>query len=199
MRRTTILGYNMQTQSARRGLVISVYALLTALVVGAWLLDHLQTTSVYIYFAAFFINYFVFGGYGPSGLIKPFTGKAPRNQPIPSSLIELELRMAGARVEPDPDDYRNDERDLARRDRVHYQAYQAVTLLFCPIWLFSMWEIHPPRFIPAALLPILLYLVVLPAILLAITLPQAILLWTEPDLVPDPQEPSAQTAFKAIQ
>ncbi len=198
MRRTTILGYNLQKQSARRGLVIAVYALLTLLLVAGWFLDRLQTTGLYIYFAAFLVNYFVFGGYGPSGLIKPFSGKAAHNPPMPSSLIELELRMAGATIEPNPDDYRNDERETARRDRVHYQAYQAIVVLFCPIWLIAMWQNRPPHFVQPALLPALLYVLVLPIILLAITLPQAILLWTEPDLEPDPAEPSAQTAVKLI-
>jgi hypothetical protein len=192
MRRTTILGYDMQRQSARRGLVIAVYSLLAALLTGGWFLDHLQTTGIYVYFAVFFINYFVLGGYGSSGLIKPFTGKGPRTQPAPSNLVELELYAAG-NLARNPDEYRNDERELQRRDRVHYQAWQAVVVLFCPIWLIAIWQNHPPRFIPAGLLPSLLYLFVLPAILIAVTLPQAILLWTEPDL--DPQtEPAPEPA-----
>ena len=186
MRRTTILGYDMQRQSARRGLVIAVYALLAVLLIGGWFFDHLQVTGVYIYFAAFFINYFVLGGYGPSGLIKPFTGKGPRTQPIPSNLVELELYTAG-NLARNPDEYRNDERELQRRDRAHYQAWQAVVVLFCPIWLIAIWQNRPPHFIPARILPAMLYLFVLPAILLAVTLPQAILLWTEPDLDSDSQ------------
>lgn len=188
MRRTTVLGINMETRSARRRLVVAVYVLLFLLGLGGWFLDHLRTTGVYFYFAAFLINYVAFGGYSPGGLIKPFSGKVPRNAPIPSSLVELELRMAGAPIERDANEYRNDERELARRDRVHYQAYQAVIVLFCPIWLIAIWENHPPHFIPPGLLPMLLYVIVLPAIALAITLPQAILLWSEPDFVDDGQD-----------
>jgi len=195
MRRTTVFGYNMARQSARRRLVIAVYAFLVVLLVAGWLLDHLRTTGYYIYFAGYLISYLVLGGYGSSGLIKPFTGKPPRTQPMPKSLIELELRYSGALGSPDPEEYRNDERELARRDRVHYQAYQGIIVLLAVIWFIAMWEQHPPRFLPAGLLPILLYLVVLPAILLAITLPQAILLWTEPDLDSDPQEENAPAAL----
>lgn len=191
MRSTTVLGFNMETQTARRRLVLAVYALLTLLVAAGWFLDHLRTTGIYVYFAAIFINYVAFGGYSSGGLIKPFSGKGPRNAPLPSSLLELELRVAGAPLDRDSSEYRNDEREIARRDRVHYQAYQAVILLLCPIWLVATWENHPPHFISAPLLPILLYLIALPAILLAITLPQAILLWTEPDLAPDPEDESA--------
>lgn len=192
MRRTTVFGFNMETQTARRRLVLAVYAVLVTLVVAGWFLDHLRTTGIYVYFAAIFINYVAFGGYSSGGLIKPFSGKGPRNAPMPASLIELELRLAGASLDRDPSEYRNDERELARRDRVHYQAYQAVILLLCPIWLIAIWENHPPHFVPAGLLPVLLYLIALPAILIAITLPQAIILWTEPDLATDAEdEPTA--------
>ncbi len=198
MRRTTVFGYNMERQSARRRLVVAVYAFLFLLLIAGWLLDHLRTTGYYVYFAGYLVSYLVLGGYGSSGLIKPFTGKPPRTQPLPSSLIELELRYSGALGHPDPEEYRNDERELARRDRVHYQAYQGIIVLLAVIWLIATWEQHPPHFLPAGLLPILLYLIVLPAILLAITLPQAILLWTEPDLDPDPApEEAAATIHSA--
>jgi len=187
MRRTTVLGFNMEKQSARRRLVVAVYTLLAALVAAGWLLDRFHESGIYIYFAAFFLNYFVFGGYGPSGMVKPFNGKGPRTQPLPSGLIELELYATGNLAQP-PSPCRNDERELQRRDRVHYQAYQGITVLLALIWILAMWENHPPHFIPEGLLPALLYLVVLPAILLAITLPQAIILWTEPDLAPEPED-----------
>jgi hypothetical protein len=184
MRRTTVFGFNMASQAARRRLVVAAYTVLAVLILSGWLLDRLHTTGVYIYFAAWFISYFVFGGYGSSGMIKPFNGKAPRVQPMPSSFVELQLRSTGALDAPDPEDYRNDEREVERRDRVHYQAYQGICVLLALIWFLAMWELHPPHFLPAALVPVLLYLLALPAVLLAVTLPQAILLWTEPDLEP---------------
>jgi hypothetical protein len=191
MRRTTVFGYNMQKQIARRRLIVAVYALLALLLVAGWFLDHLHVSGFYIYFAGYFLSYFVLGGYGPRGLIKPFHGRGPRTQPMPSNLVELELRYYGNLPAADPDEYRNDERELQRRDRVHYQAYQAICVLLAGIWLLATWTLHPPRFMPAGLLPVLLYFIVLPAILLAITLPQAILLWTEPDLATETEDDSA--------
>lgn len=193
MRSTTILGFKMEKQSARRSLVVAVYLLLAILVVAGWFLDRLLETGVYIFWAAFFLNYFVLGGYGPEGLVKPFTGTGFRHRPVPSNLVELELYATG-NLQNSPSEYRNDERELRRRDHVHYQAYQALCVLLAGIWLISVWTLHPPRFIPAGLLPILLYLVVFPVILIALTLPQSIVLWTEPDLDPGSEvEPAPAT------
>jgi hypothetical protein len=185
MRNTTVFGFSMEKRSHRRRLVVAAYTLLAVLAACGWMLDRFRDTGLYIYFAAFFINYYIFGGYGPFGLIRPFTGKAPRAA-VPRSLVEVQLNLAGIRTGPEPSDSRNDERELQVRDRVHYQAYQAICVLLAVIWILAMWENHPPRFIPAAVLPMLLYLIVLPMILLAITLPQAIILWTEPDMEWEP-------------
>jgi hypothetical protein len=185
MRKTTVLGYNMERQTSRRRLVVAVYAILIVLIAIGWFVDRLKVSGYYLYFAALFLNWRVLGGYGTEGLVKPFTGKGPSNQPMPSDLTELQLYAAGNLVSGFPNEYRNDERELQRRDRVHYQADQWICGLLAIIWFFSNWELHPPHFVPAGLLPILLTLFVLPAILLAITLPQAILLWTEPDILPD--------------
>ncbi|HEY6446240.1 MAG TPA: hypothetical protein VIY53_07270 [Acidobacteriaceae bacterium] len=188
MRKTTLLGINMERQTARRRLVVAVYAFFALLILGGWRLDHLHETGIYVYFAAMLVNWRILGGYGSGGLIKPFTGKGPRNQPMPSNLVELELRAAGNLPAPDRLEYRNDERELERRDRVHYQAYQGMVGLLGCIWLFSTWQMHPPRFVRPEILPFLLYALVLPAIVLAVTLPQAILLWTEPDMEMDLEE-----------
>lgn len=197
MRKSKVLGFNMERKVSRRRMVIAVYALLALLMAGGWMLDRLHETGIYLYFAAMFVNWRIFGGYGTDGLIKPFTGKGPRNQPVPSNLVELELRLAGVPIERQPDEYRNDERELARRDRVHYQAYQGMVCLLGGIWLLSMWQMHPPRYIPQAILPFLLYVIVLPACILAVTLPQAILLWTEPDLVLDPEDEATPSALRS--
>lgn len=198
MRKTTVLGINMEQQANRRRLVITVYAILAALIAAGWFLDRLKVSGYYIYFAALFANYKILGGYGAEGLVKPFTGKGPRNQPMPSNLTELQLFAAGNLTAGFPDDYRNDERDLQRRDRVHYQAYQWICGLLAILWLLSTWEVHPPHFVPAGLLPILMYLLVLPAILLAITLPQAMLLWTEPDFIAEPEDADEPNSRRAI-
>jgi hypothetical protein len=197
MRKTTIFGYNMQKQASRRWLVVVVYAILAGAMVVGWFLDRLHVSAYYIYFAALFANYKILGGYGAEGLVKPFTGKGPRNQPMPSDLTELQLYAAGNLASGFSDEYRNDERELQRRDRVHYQAYQWIAGLLAIIWFLANWELHPPRFVPVAMLPIVLYLVVLPAILVAITLPQAILLWTEPDMEVEPMLESQEAPVHA--
>jgi hypothetical protein len=182
MRKTTVFGFNMERQVARRRLVVAMYVFFALLILGGWMLDHLHETGIYVYFAAMAVNWRVLGGYGTEGLIKPFTGKGPRNQPMPSNLVELELRATRNLAGPDRSEYRNDEREVERRDRVHYQAYQGMVVLLGCIWLLSIWQMHPPRFVRPEILPFLLYALVLPAMVLAVTLPQAILLWTEPDM-----------------
>ncbi|MGB6134924.1 MAG: hypothetical protein WBG54_24320 [Acidobacteriaceae bacterium] len=197
MRKTTVFGYNMEKQASRRRLVAVVYAVLALSMAGCWFIDRLHVSSFYLYFfVLFFVNQKIFGGYGVQGLVKPFTGKGPRNAPMPSNLVELQLRLTGALPTPDPNPYRNDERELMRRDRAHYQAYQGIAVLLAFMWFLASWDLHPPRFIPPGLLPILLYCIALPAVLLAITLPQAIILWTEPDLAPDREE-EAHSAVQA--
>jgi len=111
MRNTTVFGFSMEKRSHRRGLVVAAYTLLAVLAACGWMLDRFRDTGLYIYFAAFFINYYIFGGYGPSGLIRPFSGRAPRAA-VPRSLVDVRLNLAGIRTGPEPSDSRNDEREL---------------------------------------------------------------------------------------
>lgn len=182
MRRTTVLGLNMERRSSRRRLVVTVYAFLLACIAAGWFADRLHTSGMLIFWAAWYISLFILGGYGPRGLIKPFTGKGPRNLPMPSNLVELQLRAAGALDSSDESQYRNDERETQRRDYVHYRAYQGLMLLVAAIWLLASWAIHPPSFVSPRLMLVLVNFLALPAVILGFTLPQAILLWTEPDL-----------------
>ena len=193
MRDKTIFGFRMEKQSARRRLVIAVYAVLALLIAGGWLLDQLRTSGVYIFFTAYLINWGIFGGYGASGLIKPFSGKAPRQQSVPTSLVELELYRYGNLRSANDADYRNDEREVLRRDRVHYQAYQWMVGLLAWIWLLATWQHAPLSFMSARVLSMALYLFTIPVIVLAITLPQAILLWTEPDMEREEESSSRET------
>ena len=59
------------------------------------------------------------------GLIKPFPNKPPRPEPVMVDAIRLQLAPMTAGT-PDESSWRNDERELSRRDRAHYQAYQVV-------------------------------------------------------------------------
>ena len=195
MPKTSILGYNMEKRAKRRRLVMVVYTVIAALLLGAWLLDRLQETAFYLIFAVSIINWKILGGYGPQGLVKPFNGKGPRNRTEPSSLAELGLNAGRSLSFAASSEYRNDERELQRRDRVHYQAYQGICGLLAVVWLLAHWQVHPPHFIPAALLPVLLDGLMLPAMLVAVTLPQAILLWTEPDMELEADDEPAAAAL----
>lgn len=183
MRKTKIFGFSMESRSARRRLVVTTYAGLAVLIAGGWFLDHLHTSSLYTYDAALLLGYFIFGGISPYGLIKPFNGKGPRNQPMPSSLVELHLAATRTLSPADAREYRNDERELQLRDRAHYRAYQVVFCLFGAVWLVSSFPLRALE--PEVRLRLLLLLATF-SMMAAMTLPQAILLWTEPDMEPQP-------------
>lgn len=181
MHKTKVFGLSMETRSARRRLVAATYSVLAALLAAGWFLDQFHVTGPYLYYAAWFIGYFIFGGIGTRGLIKPFTGKGPRNQPMPSSLVELHLVVTRSLEPASSDEYRNDERELHLRDRAHYRAYGVLFAVFAPIWLIALLT---PRVIPPALELHLVLLLATAGFLVAITLPQALILWTEPDMDP---------------
>jgi hypothetical protein len=61
MRKTTVFGYSMQTRSARRRLVVALYASLALALIGGFFLDRLHVSGYYIYFAALFINWKILG------------------------------------------------------------------------------------------------------------------------------------------
>ena len=173
----------MEKQSSRRKLVIATYCGLLLLGLVMWPLAGLQNAGTFVFMAAILlVNGYIFGGYGARGLLKPFANKPPRPEPVEHTLVRLELeRKTGLDLETQ--NWQSDERELRRRDSVHYQAYQPMLLVFLLLWLLSGWSLHRPQWMPAAALPILLYGVTLPGAVMAITLPQAILLWTEKDVV----------------
>ena len=173
---------DMAPQSHRRTLVVLIYAGLTAALAGLWFVDRWRVTGVYMIFATILVNRTVLGGYNFGGLIKPFSGKAPRRAYDPPPFLALGLRVY--RPEPDESEYRNDERELQQRDRAHYNAYQGLAMGLVAIWMLADSGAYAPRLVkwlpggPA----IYLYGLVLGLVVVSQTLPQAILLWTEPDL-----------------
>lgn len=178
MHTITVFGISMATQAARRRLVVIVYAMLALLIALGWRYDHLQTSGLYIYFVAMLINWRVFGCQGREPRAKSRNARDECSGPLEMDDDNIQYDLFDG---VDPIESRKQERLLHRRDRLHYQTYQLMSLSLAAMWLLAMWGVHPPHFIPIGLLPILLNFVVLPAILLALTLPQAILLWTEPD------------------
>ena len=175
---------DMARQARRRTLVVLIYVAFAALITGFWFLDHWGVTGAYLLFATILVNRLFLGGQYFGGLIKPFTGKAPRRTPELSPVFPLALKFGFYRPQPDESEYRNDERELHQRDRAHYQAYQPLAIALCVLWLLLDWSLHTPRlmaWLPIA--PNLLMLGILQAVLVVfLTLPQAILLWTEPDM-----------------
>lgn len=184
-RRDKVFGIRIDTQRRRRGLVIGCYGLLLAFVALALLVP---VTISYAMYAVLAVNIFALGGYaGPKspGLVKAFANKPPRDESVRSELIRINLdRATGLPLTSAADEefWRNDERELARRDAVHYQAYQVIVMLLLLLSLLAMWSVHRPRFMPEQVLPMLLFGAALLSSVVALTLPQAILLWTEPDL-----------------
>lgn len=173
---------DMASRTHRRVLVGLVYACFAILMAIFWALDKWRTTGVYMIFATFLVNRFILGGYYFGGLVKPFNGKAPRPRDLTPPFVMLTLRMW--KPEPVESEYRNDERELERRDRAHYASYQVLTIALALVWLISDWMMKGSRLLAWVTVPadVLLYGFVLSACVVAITLPQSILLWTEPDM-----------------
>ncbi len=173
---------DMAPRINRRTLVVLIYAAMAALMAGLWMIDKWHVTGVYLVFATIFVNRFFLGGYGFGGLIKPFSGKAPKRSDAPPPFLLLALRVYQPPAEQS--EYRNDERELRQRDRAHYQAYQALSVSLVLVWLLADWKLNAPRLL--AWIPVsadmLLYGLVLATVIVSVTLPQVILLWTEPDM-----------------
>jgi hypothetical protein len=173
---------DMAPQARRRSLVVLIYATLAAAMACFWFLDRWHTTAAYLILATIPINRFFLGGYNFGGLIKPFNGKRPRRSEATPNLLLLTLRIYPA--EPAENEYQSDERELAQRDRAHYQAYPALTTAAMLLWLATNLQTNFSSQLARISFPasavIYGFATVIPV--LCITLPQAILLWTEPDL-----------------
>jgi hypothetical protein len=179
---------DMAPRVHRRQLVVLIYAVLVAAMIGFWFLDRWHTSAPYLLFATIIINRVFLGGFSFGGLIKPFSGKPPRRSEAPPPFLLLALRVY--QPEPDESQYRNDEREIEQRNRAVYKAYQSLMFALIFLWLLMNFHTHIPRLLERLSIPIdsLLYGLATAAIILALTLPQAILLWTEPDMEEDPAE-----------
>jgi len=175
---------DMSRRERRRALVVGIYAVFAALIVGLWFVDQWRSTGTYIYWAAMLACWLFLGGYYSGGLVKPFTGKVPRRSYSTPSLLLLKLRMYPAMAADDDHDYRNDERELHQRDRAHYQAYQAIAVVAVTVWVVAYVGMEKPHWMAAIpMTPFqMFYGLTLVTLMLIFTLPQCILLWTEPDM-----------------
>lgn len=191
--RTSILGFPMQRRSSRRRLVLIAYAALAVVCAVVFIFGRNwpNALSLAIY-AAMAVAIFLFGGNGNHGLIKSFNNKPPRPDAPVVDLIKLQLAPLSA-APHDPGLWRNDERELARRDLAHYKAYQVIA--FPPMVIMLLAAFAAPRHIlPAELALRLIFLIALVTSVLVVTLPSAIILWTEPDAPTDAPEPSFREA-----
>ncbi len=184
-----VFGISIHTQRRRRALVLLCYAFLLLVPAVAWQLDRsTRSITACTIYATVAVNALAFGGYGSYrrfGLVKGFNNQPPRESSVQSQLISIHLeQLTHLPLTRTPSDqsWQNDEREISRRDAVHFRAYQPLTLTLAVIVLLADWSLHRPVWLPEKLLPILLYSVSLPAVILAFTLPQAIILWSEPDL-----------------
>ena len=91
-------------------------------------------------------------------MIKPFATRTPLGTPTP---------------------WHNDEREIYRRDRVHWNAYRFVVALVLLGYVLATEPFRHPQ---------LGRELVLAGIVLGLTLPQALLLWLEPDVALDERE-----------
>ena len=175
---------DMAARARRRALVVGIYVALAALMAVLWFVTGWRGAGGYLIWGALLLCRLFLGGYYSQGLVKPFNGKAPQERVMPNSLLLLKLRVYQPVLAREESSFRNDERELAQRDRAHYLAYQAVGMAVLAPWLLSSIRVMRPGL--TAWIPMgadqLYFGLTTVVLLLFLTLPQAILLWTEPDM-----------------
>ena len=144
-----VFGVNMAPRANRRWLVAVVYTIFLA----AWVFLVLNPllSGLPLLLLATVVNGLVLGGYGRAGLIKPFGTQ--------------QFLCKWGPV--------NDERELHRRDRMHFYAYRWVVILMVLGYFMTVRPFDHGQVGRALLLL---------GLVLGLTLPQALLLWTEPDV-----------------
>ena len=184
---------DMTARRRRRWLVVWIYLVLAAMVVGFWFLDHWRVSLFWVYIATNLANGLFLGGNAFGGLIKPFRNK-PRDK---SLLFSREAPLVGLLrwgyfLAPDPvpvsgsdeEEFLSDERELHQRGLAHFHANRVLTVALTILWLVSIVVLLPSGLSAILCIPaqLFLYGLIVVALVLALTLPQSILLWTEPDM-----------------
>lgn len=185
------LGIPMQKRSARRKLVMAAYAVLLLLCGSTFVMHLLYGSNALLPFSvvingSIVVGIFLFGGLrgfgGRWGLIKPFANRPPCPEPPMVTLVRLQLSPESL-LQANESDWRNDEREIARRDRAHDQAFQAVGIGVMLTLLLAFCAFDPrQQLISEKVLRNVLVLVALMTSVLVLTLPSAIILWNEPDM-----------------
>jgi hypothetical protein len=181
----SVLGLPMQLRRSRRKLVVSAYTVLILFCAGSLFFARMEPLLYsWTIYATMAVAFFVFGGTGRYGLIKPFPNKPPRPEP---DMVRLQLAPLTLGT-PDESSWKNDERELSRRDRAHYQAYQVTGVLLMVLLVLSAFGLRTalglrhPEWLSVSLALNLIFGVALIGSVLVVTLPAAIILWTEPDI-----------------
>ena len=186
-----VFGLPMQRRSSRRRLVVWTYAALTLAGIGTYFLCTYSSGWMFslVIYATCAVSIYIFGGQGRHGLVKSFLNTPP--PPEAPGMASVSLQLNPPPVIPAVEsNWRNDERELAQRDRAHYQAFNPLQLLFLLVLLFSAWALHPPRFVSLEVVQRLLLIVGIAGVVLSITLPAALILWNEPDMLLELEEVS---------
>jgi len=180
---------DMTSRARRRRFIVLFYSAFAALEAAAWFWspNGNEATTVMLLFTIVLGP--LLGGYlndAPQyvrsedrGLVKPFAGN------------EI-LRRRWFKVS-DPKEFRNDERELTRRDRAHYHAYGVLAgIIALALILYD-----PPVYhaIPVLTERRIVFALLQAGYLLAFTLPAAIIIWTEPDLIAEPDHKAAPTGI----
>jgi hypothetical protein len=178
----SLFGIPMQQRRTRRGLVTVAYIVL-AIICGVTVAFIRVAPYLYSYaiWATLAFLFMVFGWQGRGGLIKPFPNKPLRPETAMVALVELKLTPKRTFAD-DTSGWRNDERELARRDVAHYRAYQALSVPIALLLVLTAIANHPWPWISPVALAQVSFAVALVATIMTLTLPAAIILWTEPDI-----------------
>jgi hypothetical protein len=183
-----VLGIPMQRQSARRKLVVVGYAVLATFCAGSIVFAQTEPLLYsWTIYATMAVAFFLFGGTGRYGLIKPFPNKPPPPEPLMVDMVRLQLAPLTAGT-PDESGWRNDERELSRRDLAHYKAFQVTGVVLMVLLLVSVFGLRTtlglrhPEWLTAGLALNLIFALALMGSVLVVTLPAAIILWSEPDI-----------------
>ena len=175
-------GIPMQQRSARRKLVVAAYLVL-AIICGVTIALIRVAPYFYSYaaYATMAFTFVVFGGFGKRGLLKPFPNKPPRPQPAMLTMVQLRLQPETL-LARDDSAWKNDERELSRRDLAHYRAYEPVGIGLVVLMILTAIANHPWAWMSLPVLLNVTYGVALVSTVIYATLPAAIILWTEPDI-----------------
>jgi peptidoglycan/LPS O-acetylase OafA/YrhL len=173
---------SMKRRATRRRLVVVMYIGLALICGATFIVERFEPSAFsWVLYASLAVVMFVFGGQGRFGLLKSFANKPPRDPPQTVQMLQLYLDPLSLGT-PEVSSWKNDERELSRRDHAHYVAYQPLIIGFLAILLLSVWTLHPPRWGSPAVIAEAMFAVAMVACVLVLTLPSALILWKEPDL-----------------